>query len=92
MTDPRDIAEKLSEAQRDWLIATEPTLDRVPKVPCAEWWDNPDSLYVEIDEQDFWLAARSMTSPAGSPDFTDAWEQLTPLGLAVRAHLTGAPK
>lgn len=87
MKTPEEIAAGLSEAQRYWLANAEPTLKQVDKQPCEQWWDNPDKLYVERDGEIFWLASRGMESPAGYTSFTKAWEQLTPLGLAVRRIL-----
>jgi len=84
---PHEVADKLTEAQRTWLLAAVPTLDKVEKTPCAEWWDHPEALYVEIDEVDYWLAGRGMESPKGSPCFTNAYEQLSPLALEVRRIL-----
>lgn len=84
-----EIAKGLTEAQRAWLLTATPTLDEVPQTPCAEWWDNPERLYVETDEGDRWLASRRMCSPEGSSSFECAYEQLTPLGLAVRNRLIG---
>lgn len=82
-----EIAGKLSEAQRAWLLAAEPTIERVEKTPSEEWWDVPGALYVEIDGEDYWLASRSMTSPEGCTTFTSGWEQLTPLGISLRTYL-----
>lgn len=91
MTDIEAIVEGLSAAQRAWLVAAEPTLEDVPKTPCAEWWDHPEALYVEIDEIDHWLGCKRMNSPEGASTFTSGFERLTELGLQVRAHLLQNP-
>lgn len=85
-TEIAEVAGKLTEAQRAWLMATEPSLDKEPREPCAEWWDGP-SLYVVIDGEDHWLGSKGMTSPEGSPVFTEGWQSLNSLGLAVRTYL-----
>lgn len=86
MTDAQKIAAGLTEAQRDWLLAAAPTLEKVAKVPCAEWWDQPP-LYVEIEGEDYWLGAKEMRSPEGCSEFTEAWEWLNETGLEVRKIL-----
>jgi hypothetical protein len=82
-----EVARGLTADQRAWLLAADPTLERVAKEPCEEWWDHPEHLHVEIAGVDYWLATRGMHSPAGLSSFIDGWEQLKPLALAVRAYL-----
>jgi len=86
MTNAEQVARSLSEDQRDWILAAEPTLEPVAKDPSAEWWTQP-RLCVEIDGRDYWFGSKRMTSPAGSAAFTEGFEQLNDLGLAVREIL-----
>lgn len=88
MPDLSSLAASLTEAQRRKLFAMEPTLEPVPVVPTADWWDSPQ-LYVEIGLDEHWFAVRGMNSPAGETTFTSGFEQLTPLGLALRTYLKG---
>jgi hypothetical protein len=80
---PVEIAAKLTKEQREWLLSMPPHLEKNDRTPFAEWWDGPP-LFVEIGHRDYWLAARGMSSNEGSATFDIGWDELTPLGLAVR--------
>src|SRR5690606_7902944 len=41
MSNAEQVARSLSEDQRDWILAAEPTLEPVAKDPSAEWWKQP---------------------------------------------------
>ena len=96
--DAREVAQGLTEAQRDWIKA----MPTIPVSITPDDWDAMPDLFVQFEPDEFcpetgiylgggdrhWFAsAGAHYYGDGGPWFFDA--RLNDTGLAVRAHLLG---
>ena len=92
-----EIAGKLSEAQRDWVLA----MPTIPTSLSPEQWDAMPPLYVQMEPDEYelgyhypvyygrkeWLGSAQADKPVGTEWYLSA--QLNETGLALRKHLNG---